>query len=108
VNDKGTGATAGYGQNDIGFVYRPTWYTGPENDIVEAAYLNQPDFFIAGHWRNRVAVQGQSLNEKNENVTLIGLEAGFRDPYRLSFPSSVKRHFYKLNGLRGWLQKSWN
>ncbi|QXJ40031.1 Zinc carboxypeptidase [Parageobacillus caldoxylosilyticus] len=81
VNYKGTEVTAGYGQNDIGFVYRPAWYTGTENDIVEATYLDQPDFFIAGHWRNRDAAQGQAVivREKNKGVTLIGLEAGFRD-----------------------------
>jgi hypothetical protein len=61
VNYKGTGVTAGYGQNDIGFAYRPTWYTGTENDIVEATYLEQPDFFIEGHWRNRDAAQGQAV-----------------------------------------------
>ena len=28
VDYEGTGLTAGYGQDDIGFVYRPAWFTG--------------------------------------------------------------------------------
>ncbi|AHA58114.1 hypothetical protein M493_02172 [Geobacillus genomosp. 3] len=81
VDYSGKGTTAGYGQDDIGFVYRPVWYTNTGNDIVEATFDNTPGFFKAGHWKNRSAAQGAAVivREQNADVTLIGLEAGFRD-----------------------------
>ncbi|ALC91816.1 hypothetical protein AM500_20010 [Bacillus sp. FJAT-18017] len=81
VDYDGTGLTAGYSQDDIGFVYRPAWYTVSGNDEVAATFDNNQDFFLAGHWRNRPDVSGQPVvvKEDNKNVTLIGLEAGFRD-----------------------------
>ncbi|MCP8967528.1 M14 family zinc carboxypeptidase [Ectobacillus ponti] len=83
VNYEGTGATAGYGQKDIGFVYRPAWFTGSgvQNDKVLATYANTTDFFMAGHWANRSSAQGQPVmvKEQGKDVTLIGLEPGFRD-----------------------------
>ncbi|MDN3017317.1 M14 family zinc carboxypeptidase [Paenibacillus sp. BSR1-1] len=80
VNYEGTGLTAGYEKNDLGFVYRPVWYTGTDNDEV-AATLDSEDFFMAGHWKNNSDAKGQAImvKEKNKDVTLIGLEAGFRD-----------------------------
>ncbi|MEH7304151.1 M14 family zinc carboxypeptidase [Neobacillus drentensis] len=82
VNYDGTGITAGYDQDDLGFVYRPVWYTGTDNDEVVASLANSDDFFVAGHWINKKAdAKGQAVivKEKNKDVTLIGLEAGFRD-----------------------------
>ncbi|OQP05676.1 hypothetical protein B1690_12530 [Geobacillus sp. 46C-IIa] len=81
VNYSGTGTTVGYGQGDIGFVYRPVWYTNTGNDIIEATLMNDSGFFVAGHWKNRDAAQGAAVivRERNADVTLIGLEAGFRD-----------------------------
>ncbi|RFU62859.1 M14 family zinc carboxypeptidase [Peribacillus glennii] len=81
VDYKGTDATTGYTSNDIGFVYRPTWYTGTQNDKVLATLDNSPGFFIAGHWANRDGAKGQAVvvQEKDKDVTLIGLEPGFRD-----------------------------
>ncbi|WHY67529.1 M14 family zinc carboxypeptidase [Neobacillus sp. SuZ13] len=82
VNYEGTGLTAGYGQNDLGFVYRPVWYTGTDNDEVVATLANTDDFFMAGHWINRKEeAKGQAVivKEKDKDVTMIGLEAGFRD-----------------------------
>jgi hypothetical protein len=83
VNYKGTGFTAGYNSNDLGFVYRPAWFTGDgiQNDNVLATYANSSDFFIAGHWKDRQAALGQPVmvKEQGKNVTLIGLEIGFRD-----------------------------
>ncbi|MFZ7943381.1 M14 family zinc carboxypeptidase [Neobacillus sp. 19] len=81
VNYEGTGLTAGYGQDDLGFVYRPTWYTNTGNDKVVATYANSNDFFVAGHWRNNSGAKGQAVmvKEQDKDVTLIGLEAGFRD-----------------------------
>ncbi|CAH2716801.1 hypothetical protein BACCIP111895_03989 [Neobacillus rhizosphaerae] len=81
VNYEGAGLTAGYGQDDLGFVYRPTWYTNTGNDKVVARYANTDDFFIAGHWRNNRNAKGQAVmvKEQDKDVTLIGLEAGFRD-----------------------------
>ncbi|MBV7506179.1 hypothetical protein KW850_13015 [Bacillus sp. sid0103] len=82
LNYEGTGITAGYDQDDLGFVYRPVWYTGTDNDEVVASLANSDDFFVAGHWINKKAdAKGQAVivKEKNKDVTLIGLEAGFRD-----------------------------
>jgi hypothetical protein len=81
VNYEGTGLTAGYKQDDLGFVYRPVWYTGTDNDEVAAALANTDDFFMAGHWRNNSGAKGKAVivKEKDKDVTMIGLEAGFRD-----------------------------
>ncbi|MGX6445676.1 M14 family zinc carboxypeptidase [Neobacillus sp. K501] len=81
VNYQESGLTAGYHQNDLGFVYRPVWYTGTSNDEVVANIANADDFFVAGHWRNNSNAKGQAVivKEKDKDVTLIGLEAGFRD-----------------------------
>ncbi|MBD3107198.1 hypothetical protein IEO70_02375 [Bacillus sp. AGMB 02131] len=81
VDYKGEGLTAGYSEDDVGFVYHPVWYAGLTDDEVAASIDNAPDFFIAGHWRNNAAAQGQPVivKEKSKDVTLVGLEAGFRD-----------------------------
>jgi hypothetical protein len=81
VNYDGTGLTGGYGQDDFGFVYRPTWYTNTGNDKVVAKYADSDNFFVAGHWKNNKNAKGQAVmvKEQNKDVTLIGLEAGFRD-----------------------------
>ncbi|MFD0827680.1 M14 family zinc carboxypeptidase [Neobacillus sp. M.A.Huq-85] len=81
VDYEGTGLTAGYSQDDLGFVYRPAWYTGTENDKVTATLANSDDFFVAGHWKNNIAAKGKAVivREQDKDVTLIGLEAGFRD-----------------------------
>ncbi|WP_246943820.1 M14 family zinc carboxypeptidase [Bacillus pinisoli] len=74
--------TKGYNQNDIGFVYRPAWFEGTTSgkEII-ATYANTADFFVAGHWKNREAAQGKPviIKEPSKDVTLIGLEPGFRD-----------------------------
>lgn len=82
VNYSGTGVAAGYDQDDLGFVYRPVWYTGTGNDEVIASLGSNDDFFMAGHWINKKAdAKGQAIivKEQDKDVTLIGLEAGFRD-----------------------------
>jgi hypothetical protein len=81
VNYDGTGLTAGYDQDDLGFVYRPVWYTGTDNDDVVATLSDNDDFFVAGHWRNNSSAKGQAVivKEQDKDVTLIGLEVGFRD-----------------------------
>ena len=80
VDYEGTGLTAGYGQDDIGFVYRPTWYSGVEENEVYASF-NQGDFFMAGHWKGNEAAESQPvvIHENDKDVTLIGLEPAFRD-----------------------------
>jgi|GEM_PF-576300 len=79
VNYKDTSLTAGYNAQDIGFVYNPVWYTNIENDRVIASFADQ-DFFKAGFWKNSEAAQGQPVVMKgnHQNVTLMGLEVGFR------------------------------
>ncbi|ULT57375.1 hypothetical protein L1999_01810 [Neobacillus drentensis] len=81
VNYEGSGLTAGYNQDDLGFVYRPVWYTGTDNDKVVATLANSDDLFLAGHWAGNSAAKGQAVivKEQAKDVTLIGLEAGFRD-----------------------------
>ncbi|WP_078543633.1 M14 family zinc carboxypeptidase [Litchfieldia alkalitelluris] len=73
--------TNGYGEHDIGFVYRPAYFTDVNETNVIATYGNTEDFFVAGHWRNRTEAIGQAVivQEQNKDVTLIGLEPGFRD-----------------------------
>ncbi|PSL41354.1 zinc carboxypeptidase [Planomicrobium soli] len=80
VDYDGTGITAGYGQDDIGFVYRPAWYTGVEESEVMATY-DESDFFLAGHWKGNENAAGQPviIRESDKDVTLIGLEPAFRD-----------------------------
>lgn len=82
VDYAGTGLTAGYDGDDLGFVYRPAWFEVKGNDEVAATLFNTDDFFVAGHWINKKAeAKGQAVivKEENKDVTLIGLEAGFRD-----------------------------
>lgn len=80
VDYDGTGITAGYGQDDYGFVYRPAWYTGVNADEVQATF-DDSDFFLAGHWKGNEAASGKPVivRESDKDVTLIGLEPGFRD-----------------------------
>ncbi|MBZ5201496.1 hypothetical protein HU147_09745 [Planomicrobium chinense] len=80
VDYDGTGITAGYGQDDYGFVYRPAWYTDVDADEVQAAF-DDSDFFLAGHWKGNEAASGKPVivRESDKDVTLIGLEPGFRD-----------------------------
>ncbi|WP_409253007.1 M14 family zinc carboxypeptidase [Bacillus sp. SCS-153A] len=73
----------GYKKNDIGFVYRPAWFTGLNGQEVLASYGNSEDFFVAGFWRgeSKLNAKGQPVivKEQDKDVTLIGLEPGFRD-----------------------------
>ncbi|TFJ92475.1 FIMAH domain-containing protein [Lentibacillus salicampi] len=79
VNYNDTSLAAGYAEKDIGFVYNPVWYTDIENDRVAASFADE-DFFKAGFWKNADVAQGQPVILKgiHQNVTLLGLEAGFR------------------------------
>jgi hypothetical protein len=81
VDYAGEGLTAGYTKDDIGFVYRPVWYTNTDNDYVAATLDDNKNFFVAGHWKGNAAAQGKAIivKEKDKDVTMIGLEAGFRD-----------------------------
>lgn len=81
VDYQGEGVTAGYISDDFGFVYRPVWYENTGNDEVSATFDDNSDFFVAGHWKNNIAAQGKAVivKEQDKDVTLIGLEAGFRD-----------------------------
>ncbi|MBS4219680.1 hypothetical protein KHA96_15305 [Bacillus sp. FJAT-49711] len=81
IDYKGEGITAGYGQDDIGFVYGPVWYSNTEETRVFATFGQEEDFFLSGHWKNRESARGQAVivTEKEAAVTLIGLEAGFRN-----------------------------
>ncbi|WP_079505680.1 M14 family zinc carboxypeptidase [Mesobacillus jeotgali] len=81
VDYTGEGAAAGYSEDDLGFVYRPVWYESTAGDEVSATFDNNSDFFVAGHWKNNTDAQGKAVivKEQDKDVTLIGLEAGFRD-----------------------------
>jgi hypothetical protein len=70
----------GYNENDLGFVYKPVWFT-ELGDAKAVASFKSGDFFVAGHWKNNELAAGQAviIEEADEDVTLIGLEAGFRD-----------------------------
>lgn len=81
VDYSGEGVTGGYGEDDLGFVYRPVWYENTDNDEVSATFDNNSDFFVAGHWKNNGEAKGKAVivKEQDKDVTMIGLEAGFRD-----------------------------
>ncbi|SDO69779.1 M14 family zinc carboxypeptidase [Halobacillus aidingensis] len=81
VNYDSGSLTSGYEETDYGFVYRPVWYTDVEGADVHATYKDSSNFFMAGHWEDRAGAQGQPviIKEQEQDVTLIGLEAGFRD-----------------------------
>jgi hypothetical protein len=81
VNYSGEGVTGGYDEDDLGFVYRPVWYENTDNDEVSATFDNNSDFLVAGHWKNNGEAQGKAVivKEQDKDVTMIGLEAGFRD-----------------------------
>lgn len=70
----------GYKENDLGFVYKPVWFT-ELGEAKTVASFKTGDFFVAGHWKNNELAAGQAVivEETDEDVTLIGLEAGFRD-----------------------------
>jgi hypothetical protein len=70
----------GYKENDIGFVYRPVWFT-ELGDSKTVASFDTGDFFVAGHWKGNEKAAGQAVivEEADDDVTLIGIEAGFRD-----------------------------
>jgi hypothetical protein len=81
VDYSGQGVTGGYSEDDLGFVYRPVWYENTDNDEVSATFDDNSDFFVAGHWKNNSEAQGKAviMKEQDKDVTMIGLEAGFRD-----------------------------
>ncbi|MBT2640778.1 hypothetical protein J7I80_00890 [Bacillus sp. ISL-41] len=81
VDYSGQGVTGGYSEDDLGFVYRPVWYENTDNDEVSATFDDNSDFFVAGHWKNNNEAQGKAVivKEQDKDVTMIGLEAGFRD-----------------------------
>lgn len=70
----------GYKENDLGFVYKPVWFT-ELGEAKTVASFKTGDFFVAGHWKNNELAAGQAVivEETDEDVTMIGLEAGFRD-----------------------------
>ncbi|WP_019413928.1 M14 family zinc carboxypeptidase [Paenisporosarcina sp. TG20] len=80
VDYAGSGLTAGYGTDDVGFVYRPTWYSNVEENEVHATF-DDGDFFVAGHWKGNEVAESQPvlIRENDQDVTLIGLETTFRD-----------------------------
>lgn len=73
--------TSGYKKDDIGFVYGPVWYSNTENTEVAAAFSGKNDFFLAGHWKGSETAKEKAVmvKEKDQPVTLIGIEAGFRN-----------------------------
>ncbi|MDM5314572.1 M14 family zinc carboxypeptidase [Fictibacillus sp. b24] len=80
VNNEKDEVTTGYNTADLGFVYRPVWFTELGN-AKSVATLASGDFFVAGHWKGNEQAAGQAVivEETGKDVTLIGLEAGFRD-----------------------------
>jgi len=68
--------TEGYSQTDIGFVYRPVWFTSTDGAEVAAEYGSGPGSFIAGYWPEHQKAEGQAaiLSEKDGRVILIGPE----------------------------------
>ncbi|KAF1083824.1 murein peptide amidase A [Sporotomaculum syntrophicum] len=68
--------TEGYLATDIGFVYRPVWFTNTTEAVVVANYDSGPGSFIAGYWPEHSKAEGEAaiLTEKDGRVVLIGPE----------------------------------
>ncbi len=68
--------TEGYSEIDIGFVYRPVWFTSKEDTEVAAEYASGPDSLLAGYWPEHPKAEDQAaiISEKNGRVVLIGPE----------------------------------
>ncbi|WP_152549386.1 hypothetical protein [Geomicrobium sp. JCM 19038] len=72
--------THGYDEEDLGFVYNTIWFSDVTDEEVVARFAEE-DFFKAGFWKDAKEASGQPIviEGKKPNVTIMGLEPGFRD-----------------------------
>ncbi|WP_246188233.1 M14 family zinc carboxypeptidase [Metabacillus lacus] len=73
--------SSGYKTSDAGFVFQPVWYSNTDGKEVAAYFENSDHFFTAGYWAEHSQAKGKPVivKDNDRNVTLIGLEAGFRN-----------------------------
>ncbi|WP_419887271.1 M14 family zinc carboxypeptidase [Neobacillus niacini] len=66
----------GYSSKDIGFVYRPVWFSNTDGVEVIARISSDQDALIAGNWSDFENAKGYPviIKEKSRDVVLIGLE----------------------------------
>lgn len=72
--------TEGYLAEDIGFVYRPAWFTNTGKMKVVASYGEGQDTLLAGYWPDYHLAHGKAVIITNQkgNLILFGLEICFR------------------------------
>lgn len=70
----------GYKDQDIGFVYRPVWFSKTENVEVLASFADDEEGMIAGYWPEYVKAKGNPVifMENNCKAIFIGLEVCHR------------------------------
>ena len=79
-----SGAAGGYADEDVAFVYSPTWFTDLGPGVEVAAATGTGDFLVSGYWPGweSSGAAGQpvvvSSHTGDGDVTLIGLDATFR------------------------------
>lgn len=79
-----SGAAGGYADEDVAFVYSPTWFTDLGPGVEVAAAMGTGDFLVSGYWPGweSSGAAGQpvvvSSHTGDGDVTLIGLDATFR------------------------------
>jgi hypothetical protein len=102
TNDPGALVTANYPAEGFGFVYRPGWITRVGEGVsVAATIIDSPDFFMAGHWRNRKDAQGSPVIAYGDygegKAVVFGTEPVFRAHPEGYFRSVANAIFYTLD-----------
>ncbi|MDQ0970657.1 hypothetical protein QFZ31_000535 [Neobacillus niacini] len=66
----------GYSPKDIGYVYRPVWFSNTDGVEIIASLSSDEDGLIAGNWPDFENAKGYPviIKEKTRDVLLIGLE----------------------------------
>lgn len=91
IDYKNTPLTDGFNKNDIGFVYRPVWFTNIDEVEVLATYTKGDTAFISGYWPDHHKAQKHSVivSDKSGQIILIGLEVCFRGLTNYFYPLLV-------------------
>lgn len=91
VDYKNTPLTYGFNKNDIGFVYRPVWFTNTDEVEVSATFTKGDTAFISGYWPDHHKAQEHPVivSDKSGQIILIGLEVCFRGLTNYFYPLLV-------------------
>jgi hypothetical protein len=78
------GAVGGYDDEDVAFVFTPTWFTSLGPDVEVAASIGDGDFLVSGYWPGSGASGAAGMpvvvtaDVGDSDVMLIGLDPTFR------------------------------